>query len=212
MSMDVGNSRGALALTIPVLALGTSCQTDGDDENGFRITAIEFDGESTITLTFSEPVAELGDVDPSSFRLSYATTYRFTYTYQGTTYVDDVAIYMDLGVFVGSGDYYDFESVTVTALMPGSSPNRVVLQTSHAWGADACDGVAYTEAMMEMYGFVSDVGLFLHHAAGDIPLTSTSGSALANIGADWVLSGESYFNKYEYGFADLRPQLRIPCP
>jgi hypothetical protein len=195
-------------VALGLLAFGTSCQVDGDD--GFRVTAVDFDGESTITLTFSEPVGELGDVDPTSFRLSFGTTYRFTYTYEdGTVATEEVTNYFDLGAFIDSG-YYD-EPLTVTSLSPGSSANRVILQTSGVWGEAACQMVAYLQAEWQGYAeyFTGDAGIFLHYAAGDVPLESASGSALANIGADWVLEGT--YSSYEYGFVNLVPQLRIPC-
>jgi hypothetical protein len=213
MPMDFATSKGALASMVPVLALGTSCQTDDDGDDSFRITAIDFDGESTITLTFSQSLADLGDVDPNSFRLSFAVTYQFTYTYDGTTYVEETTNYFDLGEFV-SDDYYDFVPVTVTSLTPGSSANRIILETSHVWGAAACESLAYIEAMMEMYPETeirSDVGMFLHYAGGEVPIESASGSMLADIGAEWVLSSENGLGVYEYGFANLHPQLRIPC-
>jgi hypothetical protein len=193
------------------LAFATSCQTDDDDDR-FRIIALEFDGESTITLSFSEPVAELGDVDPSSFRLSLGTTYRFTYSYDGTTYTEETTNYFDVGAFVSTaGGYY--EQVTVASLMPGSSADRIVLATSGVWGQDACGFVSYLQAQWEAYEssyYAADVGIFLHYAAGDVPLESASGSSLADIGADWVIDGTN--QQSEYGFVRLKPQLRIPCP
>ena len=124
-----------VAAAIPMLG----CPVDDNDES-FRVSAVAFDGESTITLTFTEPVGELADVDPAAFRLSFASSYTFTYTSDGVTQTYEYTSYNDLAGFID--DYYT-DRVTVTSLTPGTAANQIVLQTNAAWGTPACDFVEY---------------------------------------------------------------------
>lgn len=193
---------------------GSACKVDG--EGGFAITSVRFD-EATLTLTFSQPLADLDGVDPNDFRISMAQTASITYTYEGVTQTYQYTSYMDLADVVGYYTGYYSDRLNFLSLTPGSADNELVLEAGTSL-APACDQIASTLEFFEMYAAMYyddarfDVALFLHYAAGEVPLESTSGSVLADIGPHWVLNPDSYFSRMGFGFTMLSPQLRIPCP
>ena len=192
---------------------GSACKVDGD---GFAISSARID-EATLTLTFSQPLADLEGVDPNDFRISFAQTVSVTYTYEGVTETYEYTNYIDLVNFVGYETGYYGYRLNFLSLVPGSAANQLVLEAGTSI-APACDAVADTRQFFEMYAAMYyddarfDVTMFLHYAGGEIPIESTSGSVLADIGPDWVLSEESYVGREGFGFTNLSPQLRIPCP
>jgi hypothetical protein len=201
-----------LASTLPALLACTDRQVD----TGFRITSVAFDNDSTITLTFSQPVAELGSVDPNRFRLSIAQTYTFTYSYQGVTETYSGTSYRDVATL--GYDYYGNDRFAFLSIEPGASANQIILRTADPLGPDSCTFVAYTIAQFEMYASYYDAtgqidaAIFLHYAEGDIPIESEAGEPLMDIGADWALSPDDFYDREGFGFTMLSPQLRIPCP
>lgn len=214
-------SAAALATTLPALIAATGCEgKDGD--GGFGITRVEFDNASTITLTFSEPVAELGAVDPNDFRISAAQTYRLTYSYGGVTYSYASSMYQDIG-YLSAGYDYNAEPVrfSFASVARGSADNQLVLTTDSPLGPLACDWVDEMEAALdefvEYYGeYGGDVefefGLFLHYAGGSVPIEGDGGDSLADIAAHWVASTLFIDETDKFGFPRLRPRLQIPCP
>lgn len=191
---------------------GSGCQPE--DELGFRVTNIEFDDDATITLTFSEPLADFDGINPNDFRLSVGLTSSYSYTYEGMSATYEYTSYNDLAYF--SNDYYYTGLVIFTALTEGSAANEIVLEASQTI-APVCDNLANQIELFEMYfgespGSRFDAAIFLHYASGEIPIESTSGSVLGDIGADWVLSMEAESSREGFGFTKLSPQLRIPCP
>jgi hypothetical protein len=101
---------------------------------------------------------------------------------------------------------------------PGASDNQIILRTTDPLGPQSCDFLDYATAQFEMYANYYDpnaqldLAMFLHYAAGDIPIESEAGVPLTDIGAAWVLSSNSYIEREGFGFTMLSPQLRIPCP
>jgi hypothetical protein len=203
-----------LASTLPALVACSDRQID----TGFRITGVAFDNDSTITLTFSQPVADLGGVDPNAFRLSLGQTLSFTYTYDGVTEAYQYTSYRDLSSVVYSYDYYGGYRFSFLTIEPGASDNQIILRTTDPLGPQSCDFIDYAAAQFEMYANYYDpnaqldLAMFLHYAAGDIPIESEAGVPLTDIGAAWVLSSNSYIEREGFGFTMLSPQLRIPCP
>jgi hypothetical protein len=204
----------ALASTLPALIACNDRQVD----TGFRITNVAFDNDSTITLTFSQPVGELGAVDPNDFRLSMAETFRATYTYNGISETYQYTSYRDLSDIVYDYDYGYDERFSFMTIEPGAAADQIVLRTTDPLGPTACDWIDYTRDLFEMYSSYSNVmavfdfAIFLHYAAGDVPIESEAGEPLADIGSDWVLTDNDYIGRESFGFTILSPQLRIPCP
>ena len=196
------------------------CNPDGGpDDEAFGIVSITYDNDSTITLTFTQPVAELGEVDPNNFRLSRALTQTITYTYDGMPMTYEYTSYSAIGLFTPESEEY----LTFTSIARGASATELILEGSLSFGEVACAWVEYVTDEIEMnyltgeyaeyYSDVRfEVGIFLHYAAGDIPIENEDGDALANIGADWVTNPENDVYSYAYGFMMLTPKLEIPCP
>src|SRR5262245_50253201 len=94
---------------VPAVVAG--CSNDGGTDEGFRITSITYDNNTTITLTFSQPVADVGEVDPNNFRLSRGRTQTVTYTYDGMTGTYEYTSYSAIGLFTPySEEYLTFTS------------------------------------------------------------------------------------------------------
>jgi hypothetical protein len=204
----------ALASTLPAML---AC-SDRQVETGFRITGVAFDNDSTITLTFSQPVGDLGAVDPNDFRLSMAQTFRATYTYNGVTETYLYTSYRDLADIIDEYSYGYDERFSFMLIEPSAAADQVVLRTTDPLGPDACDWIDYVRSQFEMYASYPgidatfDFAMFLHYAAGDAPIESEAGEPLADIGRDWVLTENDYIGREGFGFTMLSPQLRIPCP
>src|SRR5690606_20492049 len=92
-----------LGSMLPTVIVGSSCQPG--DEGVFRITRVEFDGNWTITLRFSKLLAPIDEVDANDFRLSFAMTTSYTYSYEGMTNLYEYTSYDDLSYVLG-GRYY----------------------------------------------------------------------------------------------------------
>lgn len=204
----------SLAATLPALLACSDRQID----TSFRITGVAFDNDSTITLTFSQPVADLGSVDPNNFRLSMGQTISVSYTYEGITETYISTSYRDLANVTYGYGYYGNYRFTFMSIEPGAAANQVILRTTDPLGPAGCDFIDDTIAQFEMYAAYYDatgqfdVAMFLHYAAGDIPIESDAGEPLVDIGADWVLTTDEYIDREGFGFTMLSPQLRIPCP
>jgi hypothetical protein len=203
-----------VASTLPALLACSDRQID----TGFRITGVAFDNDSTITLTFSQPVADLADVDPNNFRLSMGQTLSVTYSYGGITETYQYTSYRDLATVVYNYNYYGGYRFSFMSIERGASANQVILRTTDALGPTSCEFIDYATAQFEMYADYYDpnaqfdLAMFLHYAAGDIPVESESGVPLTDIGAAWVLTSDTFSDRQGFGFTMLSPQLRIPCP
>jgi hypothetical protein len=201
----------ALASSLPAVV---ACADQPQAETGFHITDVAFDNDSTITLTFSQPLGELGAVDPNDFRLSMAETQRESYVYDGVLETYEYTSYVDLGAIVYDPSFMQIEL---------GAANQIILRTTMPVGPDACDFLEFSREQFEMQAAadpdanaVFDNAIFLHYAAaagpGDAPIESEAGEPLADIGPDWVLNPGMYYGRLGYGFTLLSPQLRIPCP
>ena len=186
------------------------CEHD-DPDDSFRITGVSFDGASTITLTFSQPVANAGEIDPNDFRISVGLTYRTIYAGPDGNVTGERARYADLGYYVGNTTRLGWASFS------SGADDQLTLQAELAF-ATVCDDIADYVATREMYQTdyydpMLEMGMFVHYAAGDIPIRSDEGETLTDIGPDWVLSDEGYMLVFDaLGFPNLNPKLEIPCP
>lgn len=205
----------SLASALPAVFAGSGCDGDGEADVGFHIARIAVDDASTIRLTFSHPVAEFGSINPNQFRLSLAETVTASYVYNGVSEIFTYTTYLDLATVT---DSYYTHRFTFKSIEPGSSPNQIILRTLEPLGRHGCtwlDGVTELFELYASYPGVTarfDHAIFLHYAAGDVPITDAAGRALSDIGADWVLNATNYALRDDFGFTMLDPQLRIPCP
>ncbi|PRQ04663.1 hypothetical protein ENSA5_05770 [Enhygromyxa salina] len=210
-------SLAALVMATPMIG----CGPGGVDNDTFRVTSLAFDGDDTLTLTFTKPIANAAEIDPNDFRISLSRTFRVSYqdpynpnaapvVYEGS-YYGDLAGYVN-----GYGYDYDYGARFSFASASLGASDQLVLEMSTPLGAGVCDTIeAYLDnfgmSAAEFPGSVFEMGLFVHYAGQDIPLESERGEALVDIGPDWVLSEENYMGIPEFGFPRLGPRLQIPC-
>ena len=192
-----------LAACLPMLA----CNTGGGGDAGFRITSVNYDSQNRLILTFSEPIMDPSGVDPNDFRISYGRTSRLIVPGEPV---------METVFYTGIG-YGGFDQIA-----PGDSANQLIL--SSAYGVDFayyCENINYnleyyqnyleTYLQQEYPGATAnfDLGMFLHYAAGDIPIESEAGETIADVMPDFVLTDGYLMPEMRYGFINY---LRIPCP
>jgi hypothetical protein len=200
----------SLAAVAPLLGCGP-----GAVDSGFRITAIAFDGDTTLTLSFSQPVANGNAIDANDFRISVGRTYSSTYSDPESGQTETIAytVYSDIA-WVTDYDYYGGTENFAFA-SAASSADQLQLVDPDGIIADVCMFVAAYQMYYEQYqypGVSREIDLFLHYASGDIPLESEDGELLADVGRDWVLHEGATLGREGYGFIHLAPKLRIPCP
>lgn len=204
----------ALISALPAVFAGSGCDPEADESVGFHVTRVAFDDHSTITLTFTHPVVEFGSINPNQFRLSLAETVTASYVYNGVTETFTYTTYIDPALIT---DSYYVHRFTFKSIEPGPTANQIVLRTLEPLGSVGCAWLDATTQLFELYasypGFTArfDHAIFLHYAAGEVPITDAAGRALPDIGADWVLDASNYAARDDFGFTRLDPQLRIPC-
>jgi len=164
-------------------------QRDHGDRLPPQILRAEMVSEGVLRIHFSEPIAELDGFDPNDFRVSVLNVYRgydYGYPYPGgggggyaypAPGSNDWASYADFGY-----DYYGDPLRFADWKIHGG---ELTLMFSPPLGPDACRMISYSS----YHGSRYTSGLFLHYAAGAIPIRDESGYPLANFGADWVLEG-----------------------
>lgn len=212
---SVLRSATRLASALPAVFAGCDRNVDIEENVGFHIDRVACDGDSTIRLTFTHPVAEFGSINPNQFRLSLAQTVTASQVSDGVTQTFMYTTYLDLATMM---DSYYIHRFTFKSIEPGASPDEVLLRTLEPLAPDACAWLEETAALFEMYasspGVVVrfDHAIFLHYASGEVPITDAAGRTLPDIGADWVRNATNYAAREEFGFTRLDPQLRIPCP
>jgi hypothetical protein len=181
---------------------------DGDGDTGsndFELVSARLDASGeTVVLTFSEAVGPVDEVDPSDFRISYASPESLC----GDNGCTDITTYRDPNFFVGQ--YYSYGAQVgpfdLVEITPGDQATEVFLRAATALDPLMCDALAYYEMYSPGYTF----GLFVHHSPGAIPLSSAGGEALAANGAQWVEQAAPVW--YADGnFPNLDPQIEIPC-
>jgi hypothetical protein len=203
-----------VAAKLAVTSLSLGCQPDANDRESFRIVSVSFDGASTLTLTFSEPIVDVGKFDPNDFRISVGFTYRTTYDGPaGASFTEQGTRYTDVGEYIDTYTRLGWTSATL-----GANDKQLMLQAEQVFG-DVCGEIAYYIGQFERYqnsiytNGVAEMGMFLHYAVGDIPIQNESGDTIADIGRDWVLSDNMYEVFFDtFGFPDLTPKLEVMCP
>lgn len=157
-----------------------------------------------VVLRFSEPVAPVGGVDPSDFRISYAQPTALC----GSGGCVDQTTYWDANFYV---DYY----LGYQPYQPNTNDRFEVDQVSP--GNQATDiflrfGMPLNPALCEYASYYPDVDdfLFVHFSPGDIPVKSSDGESLAAIGPQWV---EQLLPVWDVDgdFPNLDPKISIPC-
>lgn len=168
------------------------------------LVAAQLIDNTLLRLTFSEPLAAVDDVDPASFRLSWAWSnsgYAGEPTY--TSYYDPSA------AFCGNTDYCPDEYTEVVELRcaPGD-PNSLILQLE-----------GFHEPICEFFNDISNyyedyTSPFLVHfdaMIGTGTITDLDGEPLASISPDFVSEPDVYMD-VEGEFPNYAMRIPIECP
>jgi hypothetical protein len=149
-------------------------RTSGDDPGPPQIVRVEQLSASQLRLHFSEAIAAVGEVDPNDFRVSVLSVYlnpRAGYSY---------AYYYDFG-YRAYGQPLRFTGARASAL-------ELDLYFAPAVPQHYCRQLDYQNDYTPP-GVHAETALFLHYAAGAIPILDEGGTALKSFGADWVVAG-----------------------
>jgi hypothetical protein len=176
-----------------------------DDVTPPVLEAAEFEDASTLVLQFSEPLAAIDDVDPSThFRLAAAFV------------VGDITIYYDLSYhFVAGGpdqqaalveSWPRHGNLLVARAERGDDATQLRLTLTYPIDHYVCDEVEQA-ADVDIPG-----GIHLHYAEATYPrVTDEAGNALADNGA-WWLQVPGILTTQPGAFPELELRLPIPCP
>jgi hypothetical protein len=164
----------------------------------------EFEDASTLLLSFSEPLASVDDVDPSThFRLAAAFV------------LGEITVYYDLSYHFPAGGPDQAAQVDswprhgnslISRVEPGDDATQLRLTLAYPLEHYVCDELSEATAL--------DIpaGLHLHHAEAAWPrVTDEAGNALADNGAWWV-SVPGILTTQPGAFPELDLRLPIPCP
>ena len=202
MSLDEGGESGEFGDTS---AGSTSGSTDEGNDVPFELESAWIDATGKfVGLRFSEDLGPTAGIDPSDFRISYASVVSWC-EYDGCV---DRTEYWDPNAYA---DYYSpnvppnvhrFEADLVG---PGNASTDLVLRFEQPLNPGMCDLIDYNEAGYDM--------LYVHYSPGEIPVTSGDGESLAAIGLAWAdWAGEPEFWMVVDGeFPDLDPKISIAC-
>jgi hypothetical protein len=151
----------------------TQPRAPGPDQTPPRVVRAELAGDS-IRIHFNEPVVIDGAIDPRDFRISFLRVHRDSaYAYAYAYYYDPG--YIEYGTpMTLAGARFDGERLILE-----SAPGLVSL----------C-----RQLDRDDYGYAGpggEAGLFLHYAAGSIPIVDAAGNRLAEFGPDWVALGRT---------------------
>jgi hypothetical protein len=181
-------------------------ESDDVIEGPFELLAAEFEDLDTIVLSFSHPLAAFDEVDPASFRISLglATRYLAYYGgfYESTRYWDPNSI----------GYYYQVTQFRVIGLGAGPTDEQLRIDFDDPLDDYACSLIENFESSPVEPPNEREIGLFVHHRPGVIPLRDTQGNDLPAIGPDWVEWAYDFMYFQEFGFPNLDPKIEIPCP
>ena len=146
-----------------------------------------------LRLHFSEPMVVDGSFDPNDFRLSVLNISEYETPPENGVYHSNYGRGYNEGY--SNGTYSDFGySYYGTRLefqrwqQAGTELNLYFTPELNPY---ACRQISNTYGHYNPPGVSYENGLFLHYAAGAIPLRDEQGYPLANFGADWVLRGRS---------------------
>lgn len=149
-------------------------RAEGDVPGPPRVIRAEQLSASQLRLHFSEAIAPLGEVDPNDFRVSVLSVYinpRAGYSY---------AYYYDFG----------YRTYGRALRFTGARAGKLELDLyfEPAVPQHYCRQFEYQDNYAAP-GVQSETVLFLHYAAGAIPVQDEAGVALQSFGADWVAAG-----------------------
>lgn len=148
----------------------------GRDRLSPGIIRAELVAGNRLRIHFSEAIAPRDEVDPRDFRISFLRLY----LNQGSLY--SYAYYYDPGTL-----YYGSPLVHSEVRI---SEDQLEFEFSPEISSEFCREIEYEySSNYDAPGVQSEAGLFLHYAAGRIPIQDAAGNPMRNFGADWVARG-----------------------
>lgn len=182
---------------------------DGDgDADAFELVSAELDAAGqTVTLHFSKPVAPVDAVEPDDFRISHAAPTEVC----GDGGCEPETTYWDANFYVEYYLSYEQPAMTrfeVTSISLGEDTHDVRLQFGTPLDPAFCE---YLTTYAAEY-YPDYIALLVHHAPGDIPLTSADGEPLGAIGPEWVEQEFPVMTAPGEFLEHLDPRIEIPCP
>ncbi|HLT36308.1 MAG TPA: hypothetical protein VK034_08480 [Enhygromyxa sp.] len=146
----------------------------GPDRTPPKVDRAELVGTSRIRIHFSEPVVVAEGFDPADFRISVLRLY----LHQQVSY--SVAYYYDPG-------YQNYGARLVLSHVKARE-DRLEIEFTPELPPWLCRQLDYSYGY-DTPGTDSDAGLFLHYAAGQIPIRDEAGNQMDSFGAEWVFLG-----------------------
>lgn len=196
----------ALDPTIPTLLVGSgfALACTPDDVTPPVLEHAQFEDASTLLLSFSEPLAPVDEVDPSThFRLAAAFV------------LGEITVYYDLSYhFLAGGpdqaaqvDSWPRHGNSVfSRIEPGDDPTQLRLTLAYPIDHYVCD------ELLEAAALDIPAGIHLHHAEAAYPrVTDEAGNPLADNGAWWI-SVPGILTTRQGELPELELRLPIACP
>lgn len=146
----------------------------GPDRAPPQVVRAELIGGSRVRIHFSEPIVVGEGFDPNDFRISYLRVYLS----QQSNY--SVAYYYDVGYL-----NYGSPGVASQARVRGDRIEIDVAPEISPWFCEQLENNYRYDAP----GTNTEAGLFLHYAAGSIPIRDADGNLTISFGEQWVAIG-----------------------
>jgi hypothetical protein len=160
------------------------------------LVSARMESDLIVRLTFSEPLASVADVDPGSFRISWADSYAGYSGDPGYTSYYDPAL-----LFCLSSDYCPYEYTDVVELDCATDDPRALLLRLDFFPQGIC----------ELFEITGESPLLPHFDANLATIEDLDGEPLASIAAHFVTAEEGYAT-IEGDFPNYPIPIPIPCP
>jgi hypothetical protein len=175
---------------------GTEC--DGSLPGPPTLVSARMDEQELVRLTFTEPLASVADVNPASFRISWAW-YGMGYAgYDSYTAYYDPMLLLCLASDYCPGEYTDVIELSHAPDDPSSLLLR--LDVFHPY-------------ICESIGYYADAPspLLPHFDAGIATITDLDGEPLASISPEFVTAPDGYL-EVDGNFPNYPMSIPIECP
>lgn len=182
-----------------------AAESTGAESTGGGSAAVIQDAEwldpSTVRLTFSEAILDIGNVDPRQFRLSWAIT---------DTYAGPLATYYaDVGYWEETEAEQALNPI-VSVAHDEQDASVLLLTLTRPISQRMCDAMANYKGY---WSTAENSAIYVHYAATGIPegepLLDESGDAVESIGAPFVVEQADDLLHYAL---DAFPHMSTPVP
>jgi hypothetical protein len=163
------------------------------------LVAAQLIDDTLVRLTFSEPLAAVGDVDPASFRLSW--TWSSDYSGAYTSYYDPAAALCSATDYCIDG----YTEVVELRCAPGD-PTSLILRIE-SFPEAICNIIDELSSYYQEYGSP----LLPHFDANIATITDLDGEPLASISPAFVTAPYGYL-EVDGEFPNYAMRIPIQCP